>query len=274
MSTYIIGDVHSCYRELKLLLEKIDFSTKDKLVFTGDLINGGPYPIDTLNLIMDLNVNNKAKVILGNHDLSLIALAKEKINIEDKTGFLPIIEHKKANQYISWLQRLDLLYYDDKLDFVAVHAGILPEWSLDEAIQYAKEAQDVFRGDKADDFFANMFGNEPNKWNSDLSGWDRIRFIVNVFTRMRFCHKDGSLELKNKGPAEQESIDEIPWYLMNNRIGKTRVFFGHWAAILGNTGKKQYISVDTGCMWGGKLSAYRVEDNKIFSVDSSFSGKW
>lgn len=273
MSTYVVGDVHGCYKELKSLLKEIKFSeSSDTLVFTGDLINGGPDPIDTLNLIMDLG--SSANAVLGNHDLTLIGLAKGRIDIKNKSGFLPVIEHNKSYDYINWLQRLDLIHYDVELDFITAHAGILPEWSLSDALGCAREACNIISGPRADEFFENMFGNQPNKWREDLVGWDRIRFIVNAFTRMRFCRKDGSLDLQNKGPADQPIGDEVPWYLMDSKIKQTKIFFGHWAALLGNTGSEQFIGIDTGCMWGGKLSAYRVDDNKIFSVDSSLKKKW
>ncbi|MBT4962895.1 MAG: symmetrical bis(5'-nucleosyl)-tetraphosphatase [Francisellaceae bacterium] len=269
MSTYIIGDVHGCFSELQALLASFKFDIRnDKLIFTGDLINGGPEPIATLDFI--INLGERAHCVLGNHDLTLIALAKNAVEIKDVSGFLPILEHKDCSSYISWLQRLGLLHYDDLFNIAVVHAGILPKWSLQDAVGYASEVADVLRGDQADDFFKHMFGDQPLKWTEDLTGWDRVRFILNVFTRMRFCSNDGALDLKIKGSITNCPKGYSPWFMLENKMLDTKVFFGHWAALLGETGSRQFVGIDTGCMWGNKLSAYRLDDARIFSVDSKF----
>ncbi len=263
MSVYAIGDVQGCFTELQDLLGHIQFDPElDTLWFAGDLVNRGPDSLAVLRFVMQLK---RAVVVLGNHDLHLLALHHGHPH-NDHT-LEQVLNAADIDVIIRWLRQQHLVYFDAQLNAAIVHAGILPSWTVDQALQYAAEIEAVLRSDAYPDYVANMYGNQPNHWNPNLQGHDRLRFITNAFTRMRFCDKTEHLDMHHAGPPGSQPEHLIPWYRIGNRQAvNTKIIFGHWAAADGDTGVPNAIAVDTGCVWGNKLTAYRVDDGQLFSV--------
>ena len=275
MSTYAIGDIQGCYTELQNLLNEINFNEKnDQLWFAGDLVNRGPKSLQTLRFIKSLGVS--AKIVLGNHDLHLIAASKNIRPISNKDTIKEILTADDADELINWLKSRPLLLTDTDLGFTMVHAGIAPQWTLDTAKNFAKECESILQNEKIDDFLMHMYGDTPNIWSDSIEGYARQRFIINCFTRIRFCTIDGTLDLDIKVAPGSQKKSLIPWYALPNR--KTidnKIIFGHWSTIhfgVENNFKKYNVyPVDTGCLWGGQLTAMRLDDEKIFSVTSEQS---
>lgn len=270
MATYAIGDVQGCYRELLELLDQINFDqTDDQLLFTGDIVNRGPGSLETLRLIRQLD----AVMVLGNHDLHLLAVAAGKAGLRRKDTLESILNANDCSELLSWLKRRPLLYRDIKTKFILIHAGLPPQWTVAQAQGHANEVEQVLRGESAAEFFSHMYGDEPEVWSEDLQDWDRLRFITNCFTRLRYCDHEGRIYMREKGPPGRQKETLMPWYQVGSRksAGET-IIFGHWATI--RLGKKQDFesarvhALDTGCVWGGKLTAMRLDDEKYFSVPS------
>jgi len=267
MPTYAIGDVQGCYDELQNLLSTINFDPdKDTLWFAGDLVNRGPRSLDTLRFIKQLP---HVKIVLGNHDLHLLALhhgySHDDHDLDD------ILDAPDRDSLIGWLSTQPLLYVSKEHNAALTHAGIYPLWSLEDAQRYAREVETLLQGDTQKALIDNMYGNTPAVWSEDLTGWDRARFIINVFTRMRFCSAEGELELSTKGKPSEAPLGYAPWYTLPHKLPQdTRVLFGHWAALEGEvdtkTGVENRIALDTGCVWGNALTALRIEDDNVFSV--------
>ena len=267
MSTYVIGDVHACFAELERLLVKVAFNpSQDMLWFTGDLVNRGSYPIETLEFVKSLG--NKAICVLGNHDLTLLAYAySKKLPQKHHSGFYKIINYKQREELLNWLSNLPLLHYDTKFNALLVHAGLPPQWKLSTALALAQEVEVILRSTKKLQLFAHMFGNYPDIWDHNLTGWARLRYIINCYTRMRFCNELGKLELNSKADLNNCPAGFKAWFQLPKR--KTciiDVYFGHWASLLGKTNCKKAFAMDTGCAWGNTLSAIRLEDKQIFAV--------
>ena len=275
MSTYAIGDIQGCYTELQNLLNEINFNEKnDQLWFVGDLVNRGPKSLQTLRFIKSLGAS--AKIVLGNHDLHLIAASKNIRPISNKDTIKEILTADDADELINWLKSRPLLLTDTDLGFTMVHAGIAPQWTLDAAKNFAKECESILQNEKIDDFLMHMYGDTPNIWSDSIEGYARQRFIINCFTRIRFCTINGTLDLDVKVAPGSQKKSLIPWYALPNR--KTidnKIIFGHWSTIhLGSENNfKKYngYPIDTGCLWGGQLTAMRLDDEKIFSVTSEQS---
>jgi len=272
MSTYAIGDLQGCHKELIQLLDEINFNNKnDQIWFVGDMVNRGPQSLACLRLIKSLG--DSAKVVLGNHDLHLLAVANKVRKPHKKDTVNKIIESKDADDLLSWVTNLPLLVNDPDLDFTMVHAGLPPQWSLYQAIELAQETESLLRSDKFNDFLNYMYGDQPDKWSDSLKDYDRHRFIINCFTRIRYCDANGRLNLKEKGKPGTQTNSLTTWYAISNRKTKNnKILFGHWSTIhLGNEKNfKQYnvYPLDTGCLWGGELTAMRLDDEKLFSVPS------
>lgn len=268
MATYAIGDIHGCFDELQLLLDKIAFDiSKDVLWFTGDLVNGGKKSIETIQFVKSLG--NKAITVLGNHDLTLLGLAMGKIcPIKyERKEIEAILTAPNKDELITWMQHLPLIHYDENLNILLVHAGIAPQWDLPKVLALAKEVESTMQGPQATAFFVNMFGNEPALWDDHLTGWDRLRCITNYLTRIRFCNREGRMDLLEKGPLSCAPINMMPWYDVPHRLtNDVKIVFGHWAALIGKTNNNNVISVDTGCVWGNYLSALRLEDHCQFAI--------
>lgn len=260
MATWAIGDIQGCFSALEKLLREIQFDIKkDVLWFTGDLVNRGPQSLETLRFVKNLGKNQRT--VLGNHDLHLLAMAHgAHAGWEDDT-LTPVLTAPDRDDLIDWLLHQPLLHHNAVLGFTMAHAGLASSWDLKMAMALAKEVETVLQSEKRTEFFHHMYGNEPASWSPELQGWERIRCITNYFTRMRFCHADGSLELK------EEKGDLFPWFRVPNRVNTNmKIIFGHWAALAGVTDTPNVFALDTGCVWGFCLTAMRLEDGKRVSV--------
>jgi bis(5'-nucleosyl)-tetraphosphatase (symmetrical) len=265
MATYAIGDLQGCYDPLMRLLEKLNFNpADDTLWFAGDLVNRGKQSLETLRLIRSLG---KAAIsVLGNHDISLLA-AFHGLRKPHKS-LKKLVEAHDYPELIQWLAQCPIMHTDPRLGYTLVHAGIPPQWSLAMAEQYAREIeQELVKPDRSN-WLAQVYGDQPDYWSPRHSQMDKHRYILNAFTRMRYCRVDGSFDFDAKGkPAEKDEITDtsvklIPWFAYPNRqsLGVT-VLFGHWST-LGYYDGNQVIALDTGCVWGGQLSAIRIDTNK------------
>jgi len=266
MATYIIGDVQGCYDELQALLDIVKFDTKkDELWLTGDLVARGPKSLETLRFVKSLG--KSATVILGNHDLHLMAthLGYFKAKTKDKTQ--AIIDAPDCAQLVDWLRTKPLLKAHPKHKFVMCHAGIYPQWSLKEAKKYSREIQDLLQSDRYPWLIKNMYGTGPKHWKENLKDIERYRFIINSFTRMRFCTPEGDLDMDCKlHPKDVNAHKLTPWFklIKKHQYSKT-IVFGHWAALVGYR-DKNVIGLDTGCVWGNDLTLLRWEDQKEFKI--------
>lgn len=264
MATYAIGDVQGCFDELQLLLRKINFNEeKDELYFVGDLVNRGPKSLDVLRFIK--NLPNK-QVVLGNHDFHLLALCNGQQHPHHTMH--EILDAPDRDEITNWLKKQPLMYFNAEKNFVLVHAGIYPSWNIHEAQQYAKEVKAGLDNEDLTLFFQNIYGNKPNQWSEDLAGWERIRFIVNAFTRMRFCTPQGKLDFHHRGEMTSAPNGYLPWFKISDRATKeNNIIFGHWAALDGVTNEPNVFALDTGCAWGRCLTAMCLETQQRWSVD-------
>ncbi|KLN64087.1 bis(5'-nucleosyl)-tetraphosphatase (symmetrical) ApaH [Vibrio sp. VPAP30] len=263
MATYIVGDLQGCLDELLLLLDKVDFDSKqDTLWIAGDLVARGPKSLQVLRFVRSLG--DAAKVILGNHDLHLLAVSLGLFKIKNKDKTAPIFKADDKQELLDWLRQQPLLVEHN--EFVMCHAGISPQWSLEQARHAAKEVEAILHSDDWPWLIENMYSNQPDLWTSSLHGIERYRYIINAFTRMRFCFTDGRLDMECKlPPNEINSAKLVPWFNVKSRVllEKT-VLFGHWAALEGYEGE-EVIGLDTGCVWGGHLTMLRWEDKQFFT---------
>ena len=266
MSTYAIGDIQGCFDELQQLLEKIKFDPSiDTLWFTGDLVNRGPKSLETLRFVKGLG--DRAITVLGNHDLHLLAVWQHKHKHSSSNDTLgPIFEADDGEELLEWLRHRPLMHYDAELDYAMFHAGLPPQWGRKQALKLAAEVEAVLRGKRFHEFLGHMYGNKPSRWSDKLEGWDRLRFIVNCFTRLRLCNAEGKLELKHKGKVEDAPNGFRPWFEHGERRSlKQRLVFGHWSA-LGLYQGHNVNAIDTGCLWGGALTALELENGKLTSL--------
>lgn len=257
MAVYAVGDIQGCLDELQDLLSVLKFRRKrDKLWLVGDLVNRGPKSLETLRFVRDLG--DAAITVLGNHDLHLLALALTPGKRPVESGLRKVLKAPDCDELMEWLRRLPLLHHDESLNTTMVHAGIFPRWSLNKARKRAAEVEAELRGPDVVRFLRNMYGNKPDSWSGGLSGHSRLRFILNSFTRMRFCRQDGSLNFAAKlHPEDHRELQ--PWFdVPGRRADDTRIVFGHWST-LGYLEEHNLISLDTGCVWGGRLTAVRLD---------------
>ena len=260
MSTYVIGDVQGCYEQLRRLLDSIAFDPlHDTLWFVGDLVNRGPQSRTVVRFVKSLGEN--AITVLGNHDLALLVVAEGIHKAHAGDTFDDILDAPDRDELLDWLRHRKLMHAAGK--DVMVHAGLLPQWSVPEASALAHEVEAALRGDGYREFLTHMYGNEPVRWRDDLSGYDRLRIVVNAMTRMRLVAADGAMEFRHKlGPASGPA-GYVPWYDVSDRASRDAwVVFGHWAA-LGLLVRDDVVCLDSGCVWGRALSALRLEDRQI-----------
>ena len=256
MAIYAIGDVQGCFDELQALLEGIKFNPqKDQLWFAGDLVNRGPKSLETLRFVRELN----AVTVLGNHDLHLLASACLPRYRKRRDTLDSIMTASDGPELLEWLRHQPLMHHDPSSGFTLIHAGLAPQWDLKTARACAREVEHVLRGKKFVDFFKVMYGDGPSHWSKSLQGKDRLRFIINCFTRLRYCNKKGDLALQEKGPPGTQAKGYIPWFKHPQRKSrKMKILFGHWSTI-GVVDSHGVHSLDTGCLWGGKLTAFRLD---------------
>lgn len=256
MATYAIGDIQGCYRQLKELLKKLNYkSDKDQLWFAGDIVNRGPYSLKTIRFIKSLEQN--AITVLGNHDLHLLAVAHKHGKCGKQDTIEEILYAKDSDAILDWLLHRPLLHYQKKNHVCMVHAGLHPDWSLKQALKLATEVENVLRGPKPENFFQNMYGDKPSKWSSELTDWDRLRFVTNCFTRMRYIDNNFELCLNEKGAPGNQPKYIHPWYEFSGKTDGLNIVFGHWSTL--KDPKLEHLHpLDTGCLWGGQLTALKI----------------
>jgi bis(5'-nucleosyl)-tetraphosphatase (symmetrical) len=266
VSTYVFGDIQGCFAELRSLLDQANFDpTTDEAWFVGDLVNRGPDNRATLDLMLELG--SSAVAVLGNHDLHFLAIASGCHHEHKNDTLGDLLESPALLDYVEWLRGLPLLHVKDpNVDSakvtVMVHAGLPPMWDLDTCLARASEVETVLRSDEFPSFLRQMYGNLPAVWEEDLVGVDRLRMIINYFTRMRYCRQGGrELELTHKADIQPPGF--LPWFDVEP-ASDARVLFGHWAALNGVTGHSRAVALDTGCVWGRDLTALRLEDSERF----------
>lgn len=269
MATYAIGDVQGCFNELQDLLNKIKFNpSQDQLWFAGDLINRGPQSLEVLRFIRSLGPSHR--IVLGNHDLHLLASWVHGTSISSKDTLQAILEAHDGEVLCQWLRQQPIMVEDAALGFMMIHAGVLPQWDMTQVRAYAYEIEQTLRSEAYKHFLSHMYSNEDNIWREDLTGLSRLRTLVNVFTRIRYCDENGVMALTEKGELGTQSDDLMPWFVYPER--KTRdqkIVFGHWATLEGKIlGEHNVFSLDTGCVWGRSLRAMRLEDLEIIEVQS------
>lgn len=264
MSTYAIGDVQGCYTQLQQLLEKISFDpAADRLWFAGDLVNRGPDSLQVLRFVHGLG--EAAITVLGNHDLHLLAAWQgRQRHFKHSDTLQEVLAADDCDELCNWLRQQPLLHHDPVLDYLMIHAGLPPEWDLSTARRLAHELETVLRGNEFPAFIEHMYGNQPARWDESLQGWERLRFAVNCFTRLRFCHADGTLDFTYKGSPDTTDGEILPWFSHPRRCSqKQRIVFGHWST-LGLYHGHNVHAIDSGCLWGGALTALRLEDESVF----------
>lgn len=267
MAVFAIGDVQGCHGSLERLLERIRFDpADDELWFCGDLVNRGPESLEVLRFVRRLGA--RATTVLGNHDLHLLAAAREPDRQRDGDTFAAVLAAPDRDELLAWLRQRPLLHHDRRLGFAMVHAGLAPQWDLATAAACAREVEAVLAGPGAGALLDAMYGDRPDLWSDDLAGLDRWRFIINCFTRLRFVDSDGRLALAHKGAPETAPPGLVPWFEHPaRRSAESHLVFGHWSTLRRDPGNGVY-PLDTGCVWGGKLTALRLDgDGGWFSVD-------
>lgn len=269
MSVYAIGDVQGCFDELEALLRELEFRRgEDRLWFVGDLVNRGPRSLDVVRFVSELG--GDAKVVLGNHDLNLLAIAAGVRKLRNQDTVRDILEAPDANELLGWLSRQPLLVREAGIPYTMVHAGLPPQWDIATAERVAREVEATIAGDARTEFLREMYGDEPSCWNAELAGSQRLRFITNALTRIRYVDADGCLDLRHSGPPGSQPDDLVPWFAADNRRSREEsIVFGHWATLQINEPLEpahHVYHLDTGCVWGGRLTALRLDDGRRFSV--------
>ena len=263
MATYAIGDLQGCFDPLQQLLGEIGFrESEDRLWFVGDLVNRGPQSLEILRFVKALG--ERAVSVLGNHDLHLLMVAEGRVKPHRKDTLGPILDAPDRDALLTWLRRLPLMHAEG--EYAMVHAGLLPSWDTGKALGLAREAEHALQGSDWRGLMAQMYGNQPERWDDSLSGYERLRVIINAMTRLRICTPDGRMEFSHKGGLEDIPQGYLPWFTVpGRRSANATVICGHWSA-LGLRAEKNLLALDSGCLWGRCLSAVRLEDRRIFQV--------
>ncbi len=259
MATYAIGDIQGCGDEFEALLDKLKFdATRDRLWLVGDLVNRGPRSLDVLRQVRALGA--AAITVLGNHDLHLLAVALAGSKSKQQDTIADVLRAPDRDELLYWLRHRPLLHCDAALGYTLIHAGLPPQWDAATAQQCAREVEAALRDDRrCIELFAHMYGDQPDGWSDELTGFNRLRFITNCFTRLRFCHDDGRIALSYKGTIEKAPAGLQPWFRVRRRRSRDmRIVFGHWSA-LGFHDAEGVLCLDTGCVWGSQLTAVRLD---------------
>lgn len=261
MATYAVGDLQGCLRPLLDLISVIEFDPqKDRLWFTGDLVNRGPESLEALRFVKSLG--DRAVTVLGNHDLHLLALAGGFVRPREDDTLAPVLAADDRDELLAWLRTRPLLYREG--EYLLVHAGLLPAWTASEAADLAAEVEQQLQGEKYEGFLSQLYGSRPERWEDSLAGMDRLRVIVNAMTRLRFCSAEGVMDFKTKGTIAQAPSGYMPWFDVPQRRSQgANIVFGHWSA-LGLMLRPNLLALDTGCVWGGHLTVVRLEDRQTF----------
>ncbi len=262
MAIYAIGDIQGCYDELRTLLDIIQFDPcGDRLWLTGDLVNRGGQSVEVLRFVMSLG--EAAVTVLGNHDLHLLAIASGAGNRRRGKDTLDgVLLAPDRDELLDWLRHRPVLHRQVGLSLI--HAGLAPQWDLTLAQQCAAELEATLRGPDNGTYFKHMYGNTPDIWAPALEGWDRLRFITNCFTRLRYCRPDGRLALREKATPSRKKSQILPWFAVGDRRSRgEKIVFGHWSTLQldGHVDSRhQILPLDNGCVWGGRLTAVRLPD--------------
>ncbi|MEB6334916.1 bis(5'-nucleosyl)-tetraphosphatase (symmetrical) ApaH [Serratia rhizosphaerae] len=269
MSTYLIGDVHGCFDELQSLLAQVSFDPQqDTLWLTGDLVARGPDSLEVLRYVRSLGP--AVRMVLGNHDLHLLAVYAGISRNKPKDRISPLLEAPDADELINWLRRQPVLQVDERQKLVMAHAGITPQWDLDTAKMCAREVEAVLSSDSYPLFLDAMYGDMPNNWTPQLSGLARLRFSTNALTRMRYCFPHGQLDMISKDAPGTAPAPLKPWFELPRLLDdQYTIIFGHWASLEGKGTPDGVIALDTGCCWGGDLTMLRWEDKRYFTQPSN-----
>lgn len=267
MATYAIGDIQGCFDSFQRLLDACGFDpARDRLWLVGDLVNRGPKSLETLRFVKSLG--SSAITVLGNHDLYLLMVAEGGTEFRTRGDTLQeILDAPDCAELLEWLRQQPLCHIEG--DYCLVHAGLLPQWSAARARELAGEVEAALQGLGYREFILNLWGSKPTAWSDDLTGKKRLRVIVNAMTRMRFCSPDGHMEFKSKGELGSGPEGYLPWFEISDRRSAASILVtGHWSA-LGLRITANLLALDSGCLWGGHLTAVRLEDRRVFQVDCS-----
>jgi bis(5'-nucleosyl)-tetraphosphatase (symmetrical) len=270
MARYAVGDIQGCFASLRCLLDQVDFNPgRDELWSVGDLVNRGPQSLETLRFFYQLGTS--ARVVLGNHDLHLIAVSRGIRKHKKNDTLNEILDAPDRDVLLDWLRQQPLIQHDEVQNFVMVHAGLAPQWDIKKAKSLAKEISQVLNSHDLDRYLHGMYGDTPVRWDDELKDIDRWRVITNYFTRLRFCTREGDLDLVTKESAIHDDPRYLPWFAIENRrsIGTT-ILFGHWAALEGKTRRDDVIGLDTGCIWGGKLTLMNIDTREYHSCKCDY----
>lgn len=266
MAIYLIGDIQGCHDALQRLLEKIRFDpAADRLWLCGDLVNRGGQSLATLRFLH--SVRSAVRTVLGNHDLHLLAADHQhpEGNCRNRE-FAAILQAPERKLLIDWLSSQPLARWNRRHQLLRMHAGVVPQWDHEQTVRLSDEVSTVLQSPERGRFLERMYGNTPNRWRDDRKGWSRLRLITNILTRIRFCDAEGRALFNLTGAPGSQPKPYLPWFRHKHRkTRKVTVVFGHWAA-LGLRLKKRYMALDSGAVWGGKLSAVRLEDRAVFQV--------
>jgi bis(5'-nucleosyl)-tetraphosphatase (symmetrical) len=265
MPRYAIGDLQGCYDPMRRLLDAVRFDpARDQLWTVGDIVNRGPQSLECLRFFHQLG--DRARVVLGNHDLHLLAVARGIQRVKKGDTLQAVLDAPDAAELLDWLTRQPLLYREG--NDVLVHAGLAPQWTVDQAERLAEEVHAALRGDQRDAYLRGMYGNEPDCWDDTLAGPVRWRVITNYLTRMRFCTPAGALDLTSKEGPESSLPGYLPWFeAPARRNADARIIFGHWASLLGRSTHANAIALDTGCVWGHQLTLFDLDANTYHRCD-------
>lgn len=254
---YAVGDIQGCAPSLKSLIKKIP--AKSKMIFLGDLVNRGPDSLGTLRLLKQLQEEQRIECILGNHDLHLLAVDAGIRKTKGLDTVQTILDAPDRAELMNWLRHRPMALSNGKI--LTVHAGVLPQWDMGQTIECAQEVEKALRKKNYKEFLGNMYGNTPNKWSHSLKGYERLRVITNALTRIRFCTPSGTMEFESKEGFESGPKGYIPWFKVPKRkTQEALIYFGHWST-LGLLREKNVIGLDTGCVWGGKLTAMEIAES-------------
>jgi bis(5'-nucleosyl)-tetraphosphatase (symmetrical) len=263
MATFAVGDIQGCFTSFTDLLQEIGFNpARDRLWLVGDLINRGP---DSLEVLRWAKQHEAAlSIVLGNHDLHALAVAEGFVEPHRNDTLTPLLTAPDRDELLSWLRHRSLAHAEG--EYLMVHAGLLPQWEGQQALELAHEVEAVLRGNNYREFLQHMYGNEPGRWDDGLKDMARLRIITNAMTRLRVCTVTGEMDFRFKGEVGDIPAGLMPWFEVPGRKAADRTLvFGHWSA-LGLMLRDNLIALDTGCLWGGKLSALRLEDRRLFQV--------
>lgn len=269
MAFYAIGDVQGCFDALRTLLDKLRYDPmRDRLWFTGDLVNRGPQSLEVLRLVSSLP---KTETVLGNHDLHLLAVASGQAPFKKNDTFENVLGAPDREIVLEWLRNRPLFLHDEHSGYSLVHAGLLPDWDMVTIQKLAREAEQSIARSQHNELFTHMYGDTPDHWQEELGGWARLRVIINAFTRLRYCDREGRMDLRSKSRPGHQPEHLVPWFQAPGRKSRNlRIVFGHWST-LGLWNGDGVIGIDSGCLWGGPLTAVRLDTDPLQFIEVACS---